>query len=43
MFFIGSVRRILFIRGSHSWNAYVRDVTAWMEVHCPLLVTSTKR
>ena len=31
MFFIGTIRRLLFIRGAHRWNAWVRDVTARLE------------
>ncbi len=31
MFFVGDVRRVLMIRGSHLWNAWVRDVTARLE------------
>ena len=31
MFFIGDVRRFLFISGSWKWNAVVRDVTALLE------------
>ena len=28
---IGDIRRALFIRGTWKWNAWVRDVTAWVE------------
>ncbi len=31
MLFVGDVRRALLIRGSHRWNAWVRDVTARLE------------
>ncbi len=31
MFFIGSLRRFLFLSGSWKWNAWVRDVTAKLE------------
>lgn len=27
---IGRIRRLLFINGTHRWNAWVRDVTAWL-------------
>ncbi len=41
MFFIGSVRRFLFIRGEHRWNAWVRDVTAKLEGSW--LISSSKK
>ncbi len=28
---IGNVRRKLFIKGTWKWNAWVRDITAWLE------------
>lgn len=28
---IGRLRRFLFIRGTHNWNGWVRDFTAWLE------------
>lgn len=28
---IGKIRRFLFIRGTWKWNAWVRDITAWLE------------
>lgn len=31
MRWIGSARRLLFLPGSWRWNAWVRDVTAWIE------------
>lgn len=31
MFFIGTLRRALMLKGSWKWNAYVRDVTAKLE------------
>lgn len=31
MFFIGDLRRFLFIRGTHKWNGWVRGVTAQLE------------
>ena len=31
MFFIGTVRRFLFVKGTHKWNAWVRDITAKLE------------
>ncbi len=31
LFFIGSVRRSLMVKGSHKWNGWVRDVTAKLE------------
>jgi len=31
MFFIGDIRRLLFIKGIHRWNAWVRDITAKLE------------
>ncbi len=31
MFFIGTFRRSLFFRGTHKWNAWVRDITAKFE------------
>ena len=31
MFFIGTIRRLLFIYGTHKWNAWVRDITARLE------------
>ena len=31
MVFIGTLRRALFIRGEHKWNAWVRDITARLE------------
>ena len=31
MFFIGDVRRFLFINGRWKWNAVVRDFTALLE------------
>lgn len=31
MFFIGSVRRFLFVPGESRWNAFVRDFTAKLE------------
>lgn len=31
MIFIGMIRHLLFIRGSHKWNAWVRDITAKLE------------
>ena len=27
------LRKRLLIRGTHKWNAWVRDLTAWLEVH----------
>jgi len=38
MFFIGSVRRFLFVKGTHKWNAWVRDVTAWLEIKTPWFI-----
>jgi hypothetical protein len=40
MIFIGDLRRLLFVKGNHKWNAYVRDITAWLEIHANWLVTS---
>ena len=31
MFFIGTVRRFLMIKGTWKWNAWVRDITAKLE------------
>lgn len=31
MFFIGDVRGLLLVRGTHKWNAIVRDLTAKLE------------
>jgi len=31
MFFIGTLRRSLFIRGTWKWNAIVRDITAKLD------------
>ena len=31
MIFIGTARRFLLIKGSHKWNAWVRDWTAMLE------------
>ena len=31
MFFIGTVRRSLMIKGTWKWNALVRDITARLE------------
>ena len=31
MFFIGSVRRLLMIKGTHKWNGWIRDLTAKLE------------
>lgn len=31
MFFIGDIRRFLFIKGNWKWNAWVRDLTAKIE------------
>ncbi len=31
MFYIGSLRRFLFVKGTHKWNAWVRDITARLE------------
>ena len=31
LFFIGSLRRALFISGTHWWNGFVRDITAKFE------------
>ena len=40
MFFLGNVRRFLFIKGTYLWNAWVRDITAWLEIHTPWLIGS---
>jgi hypothetical protein len=29
--YIGKIRRLLMIKGTHKWNAWVRDVTARLE------------
>ena len=29
--YIGAIRRALFIKGTHKWNAWVRDFTARLE------------
>ncbi|HDY86923.1 MAG TPA: hypothetical protein ENH82_02270 [bacterium] len=42
MFSIGTVRRFLFIKGTYRWNAWVRDITAWVEIHIPWLIGSKK-
>lgn len=31
MFFIGTIRRFLMIKGTWGWNARVRDITAALE------------
>ena len=31
MIYIGTIRRLLLIRGEHKWNAWVRDGTAKLE------------
>ncbi len=31
MFFIGNVRRFLFVPWNSRWNAFVRDITAKLE------------
>ncbi len=31
MIFIGTIRRFLFVPGTHKWNAWVRDITARLE------------
>jgi len=31
--FIGTVRRALLVPGTHRWNMWVRDTTAWLERH----------
>jgi len=31
MFFIGTLRRALMLKGRWKWNAYVREVTAKLE------------
>lgn len=38
MFFIGTVRRFFFINGTHRWNAWVRDITAWLVIHVSWLI-----
>ncbi len=40
MFFIGSLRRFLFIPWESRWNACVRDITAWFEVNVPRFIRS---
>ena len=40
MFYIGCVRRSLFIRGTWRWNCWVREATAWLEMYCPKLIRS---
>lgn len=41
--FIGDARQMLFISGTHRWNGWVRDATAWLEVHCPWLIQSRRK
>jgi len=40
MFFIGTVRRALMIRGTWRWNGWVRSATAWLEEHARWLIRS---
>lgn len=40
MFFIGTIRRFFFIKGTHCWNDWVRDITAWLEIHASWLIRS---
>jgi len=28
MFYIGRIRRLLMVPGTHRWNAWIRDITA---------------
>lgn len=37
---IGNVRRSFFLKGSHKWNGWVRDFTAWLELQMPWLIGS---
>ncbi len=40
LFFIGSLRRFMFVTGTHWWNGFVRDITAKLEGSW--LIRSTK-
>ena len=42
MFFIGDIRRALFVGGTHRWNCLVREATAWLEVHAAWLIRSER-